>query len=99
MQPLASLLKVYGRRNSPDLDLGDLEAVKQYLRSTAISNWHPVGTCAMMPRDNGGVVDEKLIVHGMANLRVADASIFPITTSGNPLTSVYAVGEKAADLI
>jgi len=98
-QPLASLLKVDGRRNSPDVDLTDLEAVKQYARSTAISNWHPVGTCAMMPREKGGVVDEKLLVHGTANLRVVDASIFPMITRGNPLTSVYAVAEKAADLI
>lgn len=50
-------------------------------------------TCAMVPKRNDGTVDEKLIVYGMTNLPVADASIFPIITRGNPLTSVYAVGE------
>lgn len=98
-EPLASILKPNGRRTSPELDLNNLEAVKEHIRQTAISNWHPVGTCAMLPRDKGGVIDERLIVHGTKNLRVVDSSTFPIITRGNPLTSVYAVAEKAADLI
>ena len=98
-QPLASLLKPGGKVNAPDLDLKDLDAVKEYVRTTAVSNWHPMGTCAMVPKENGGVVDEKLVVHGTENLRVVDASIFPTITRGNPVSSVYAVAEKAADLI
>ena len=93
------MLKPNGRRCSPELDLDNLEAVKEHIRKTAISNWHPVGTCAMLPRDKGGVINERLIVHGTKNLRVVDSSTFPIITRGNPLTSVYAVAEKAADLI
>lgn len=98
-EPLATMLKPNGRRCSPELDLDNLEAVKEHIRKTAISNWHPVGTCAMLPRDKGGVINERLIVHGTKNLRVVDSSTFPIITRGNPLTSVYAVAEKAADLI
>lgn len=98
-EPLASLLKPDGKRSSPDIDLKDLDAVKEFVRTTAISNWHPVGTCAMLPKEKGGVVSEKLVVHGTKNLRVVDASIFPIITRGNPISSVYAVAEKAADLI
>lgn len=98
-QPLASLLKPNGKRSSPDTDLKDLDAVKEFVQNTAISNWHPVGTCAMLPKEKGGVVNEKLVVHGTKKLRVVDASIFPIITRGNPISSVYAVAEKAADLI
>ena len=101
-EPFASLLKPGGRRNSPSACIGrdgDLNAAKEYVRQTAMSNWHPVGTCAMMAREKGGVVDERLLVHGTANLRVVDASIMPIITRGNPQTSVYAVAERAADFI
>ncbi len=98
-QPLASFLKPGGKRSSPNIDLKELDAVKEFVQTTAISNWHPVGTCAMLPREKGGVVNERLIVHGTKNLRVVDASIFPIITRGNPVSSVYAAAEKAADLI
>ncbi|KAI1652582.1 putative GMC oxidoreductase [Daldinia decipiens] len=54
------------------------------------SEFHPSGTCAMMPRELGGVVDESLKVHGVKNLRVVDASI---------MLSVYAIAEKAVDFI
>lgn len=53
-----------------------------------------------MPKDLGGVVDSKLIVYGTSNLRVVDASIFPIEPLGNLQGIVYAeVAEKAVDLI
>lgn len=64
-----------------------------------MSNFHPVGSCAMLPRDKGGVVDEKLKVHGVKGLRVCDASIFPMAPRGNPISSVYAVAERGADII
>ena len=101
-EPLASLLKPGGRRNPAFAVIGrdgDLETAKSFLRQATLSNWHPMGTCAMMPREKGGVVNERLIVYGTANLRVVDASIFPVTTRGNPQTTVYAVAERAADLI
>jgi len=53
----------------------------------------------MLPREKGGVVNEKLVVHGTSNLRVVDASIMPINTRGNPQTTVYAIAERAADLV
>jgi len=101
-EPLASFLKPGGRRNSPSAYIGrdgDLDAAKEYVRQTALSNWHAVGTCGMMSREKGGVVDERLLVHGTANLRIVDASIMPIITRGNPQASVYAVAERAADII
>lgn len=65
---------------------------------------HPVGTCAMGPRDASSgifqaVVDPQLRVHGVGALRVADASIMPTIPSGNTNAAAVMIGEKAADLI
>lgn len=59
---------------------------------------HPVGTCAMGtgPR---AVVDPQLRVHGIAGLRVADASVMPVIVGGNTNAATLMIGEKAADLI
>lgn len=53
----------------------------------------------MLPREQGGVVDEKLRVHGTTNLRVCEASILPLITVGNIMSTVYAVAERAAEII
>ncbi|KIM92645.1 GMC oxidoreductase [Oidiodendron maius Zn] len=98
-QPLASFLKPGGRRNHPTAHIKDLDEAKDYIRTTAISASHHSGTCAMMPREKGGVVNERLLVHGTMNLRVVDASIMPLIPRGNLQTTVYAVAERAADII
>ncbi|KAL8823536.1 MAG: hypothetical protein Q9191_005763 [Dirinaria sp. TL-2023a] len=99
-EPLASFLKPDGKRNHPTArHINDLASAKDYVRATAISNNHPACTCAMKPREQGGVVNERLLVHGTANLRVVDASIMPTVPGGNIQTSVYAVAERAADII
>ena len=64
-----------------------------------MSHFHPVGSCAMLPRDKGGVVDDSLNVYGVNGLRVCDASIFPMATRGTPISAVYAVAERGSDLI
>lgn len=99
-EPLKSLLKPQGLR-IPDFapTRPDLEAAKEYLGRTVTAGWHPVGTCAMRPREKGGVVNERLIVHGSKNLRVVDGSIMPLIPRGNTQSTVYAVAERAADLI
>lgn len=53
----------------------------------------------MLPRNAGGVVDSQLRVYGVNNLRVADASIFPILTPGHPTASIYMVAEKVSLLV
>jgi choline dehydrogenase-like flavoprotein len=98
-QPLASILKPNGQRNSPNAFIKDLREAEEYIRAKVESNWHPTGTCAMMPREIGGVVNERLLVYGVKRLRIIDASIFPLITRGNCQSSVYAVAERAADLI
>ena len=53
----------------------------------------------MLPEKMGGVVDEKLKVYGTNNVRMVDASVFPIIPRANIITMVYATAEKAADVI
>lgn len=47
------------------------------VREGANTQFHPTGTCAMLPKNEGGVVDKDLRVYGLANVRVVDASVFP----------------------
>ncbi|KAK0716111.1 hypothetical protein B0H67DRAFT_601463 [Lasiosphaeris hirsuta] len=63
------------------------------------SDWHAAGTAAMMPLELGGVVDQTLRVYGVKGLRVIDGSVIPSLPGGNPCHAVYAIAEKAADLI
>lgn len=69
------------------------------IRKYGATNYHPCGTCAMAKAELGGVVDGELRVHGISNLRICDASIFPIIPRGNILSTVYAVAESGADMI
>ncbi|KAJ9143481.1 Oxygen-dependent choline dehydrogenase [Pleurostoma richardsiae] len=76
------------------------EDLAGYLSETlSPTKYHPAGTCAMLPRELGGVVDEELRVYGVQKLRIADASIMPTLPGANTCQTVYAIAEKAADLI
>ncbi|CCC11111.1 hypothetical protein SMACR_03818 [Sordaria macrospora] len=95
---LGKLLNQTGRR-LPQLKGDDLETAKEIVRERQISVFHVSGSCAMRPREQGGVVNERLQVYGAKGLRVVDASIFPVEPSGNIQSVVYSVAERAADLI
>jgi choline dehydrogenase len=78
----------------------DDAALERDIRNRADSQYHPVGTCKMGPKDDpAAVVDERLRVHGVEGLRVADASIMPTLVGGNTNVPAIMIGEKAADLI
>ena len=74
------------------------EDLLTHVRNTANTAFHPVGTCRMGPGEDC-VVDSRLKVHGIAGLRVADASIMPTMVSGNTNAAAIMIGEKASDLI
>ncbi|OYV61339.1 MAG: GMC family oxidoreductase [Acidocella sp. 21-58-7] len=70
----------------------------EYIRNNAETIYHPVGTCKM-GQDEMAVVDDRLRVHGITNLRVADASIMPRVIGGNTNAPTMVIGEKAARMI
>jgi choline dehydrogenase len=75
------------------------QALEDDIRQRASSVFHPVGSCRMGPDARQAVVDARLRVHGLAGLRVIDASIFPHITSGNTNAPAMMVAEKGADLV
>ena len=72
--------------------------IAEFLRQTGVSNHHPASSCAMGTGPNT-VVDPRLLVHGIAGLRVADASIMPVVVGGNTNAPSIMIGEKAAAMI
>ncbi|SER43583.1 GMC family oxidoreductase [Natrinema salaciae] len=82
----------------PGEDVTTDEGIREHIRETAHTVYHPVGTCKMGD-DDMAVVDDSLQVHGVENLRVVDASIMPTLTSGNTNAPTIAIAEKAADMI
>ena len=75
------------------------DSLMQTIRSSIRTEGHPSCTCPMIPRELGGVVDPNLLVYGTANLRIVDASIFPLVPAAHLMAVVYGVAEKAADII
>ena len=76
------------------------DEIMEFWRNESMSVYHPVGSSKMGPADDPmAVVDRELRVHGLAGLRIVDASIFPLLPSGNTHAPTVAVAERAADLI
>src|SRR4051794_22792142 len=84
--------------DAPGADRVTDEEIIDWVKGAAETTYHPVGTCKM-GSDSMAVVDAELRVHGIAALRVADASIMPTLTSGNTNAPSIMIGEKAADMV
>ncbi|KAK1589934.1 GMC oxidoreductase [Colletotrichum navitas] len=84
---------------APGPGVQTVDEFRKFAADNALSFYHPVGTCALLPRADGGVVDADLRVYGTANLRVVDMSVVPIIPSGHIQTAAYGIAEVAADKI
>jgi choline dehydrogenase len=90
-----------------DLVTGDIDPppstsddeIHAFIRDTISSGMHAASTCSMGKAGSNAVVDSKLRVHGVAGLRVADASIMPLVTAGNTNAPSIMIGTRAAEFI
>lgn len=83
---------------APGANMDDDKELLDWVRNNAETTYHPVGTCKM-GNDPMAVVDERLRVHGIEGLRVADASIMPTLTSGNTNAPSIMIGEKCSRMV
>ena len=95
-----ALAEYLGEELSPGADVRDDAAMDAFIRANVESAYHPCGTCKMGARDDAmAVVDSEARVIGVDALRVVDASIMPLLTTGNLNAPTIMLAEKAADLI
>ena len=95
----APAMKPYAKAEQfPGEEVQTADEWRALFRAAAGPTYHITGTCKM-GADLMSVVDATLQVHGIANLRVADASIMPRITSGNTNAPSILIGAKAADMI
>ncbi|KAL0765329.1 hypothetical protein CaCOL14_012078 [Colletotrichum acutatum] len=90
------LKAVWEVETEPGPDVLTDDQFRDFAVNTVTSFYHPVGTCSLLPKAEGGVVDADLRVYGTQNLRVVDNSIVPIIVSGHIQTAAYGVAEVAA---
>ncbi|KAK7221569.1 hypothetical protein V2G26_009572 [Clonostachys chloroleuca] len=82
----------------------DIKAVEEWVKRHVETTWHSLGTCSMAPKEGNsivkhGVLDERLNVHGVKGLKVADLSICPDNVGCNTYSTALLIGEKAALLV
>lgn len=73
--------------------------LREYVKTTSTTEYHPIGTCSMLPREQGGVVDASLTVYNTQNVRVIDASVIPVHVSAHIMATIYGVAEAGAAII
>jgi choline dehydrogenase len=96
----AALAKYLPQEFKPGAQIAEDEALAQAAGNIGTTIFHPVGTCKMgLATDPSAVVDAQGRVHGLANLRIADASIMPTITSGNTNAPTLMIAEKIAAAI
>jgi len=97
-EPFKGWLK---REVAPGPSVTSDEALSEYGRRVAHTVYHPAGTTKMgnFQRDTMAVVDSKLRLRGLKGVRIADAGVFPEMTTANPMLTILAIGERAAEMI
>jgi choline dehydrogenase-like flavoprotein len=91
--------EVRGDEIAPGKSIQSDEELLAYIRKTAVTVYHPVGTCKMGIDDLAVVSPDDLKVKGMGNLRVIDASIMPSIVSGNTSAPTMMIAERGARMI
>jgi choline dehydrogenase len=95
----AAVRNLAGAELMPGAAISDEAEIDRFIAGSLVSGAHPVGTCAMGNDPASSVVDSALRVHGIAGLRIADASIMPTIIRGNTSAPAMMIGERAADLM
>ncbi|EXJ74799.1 uncharacterized protein A1O5_01495 [Cladophialophora psammophila CBS 110553] len=95
-EPLASAMI---KETWPGSDVQTDQEWEDWLRGEVFTEFHPSSTCAMLPLEQGGVVDANLRVYGLSNVRVADASVPPMSFSAHLMSSTYGLAEQASTII
>lgn len=97
---MPALARYSGAELSPGPAVTSDADLETFIRANVATTYHPVGTCKMGPqRDPMAVVDSRLRVHGIAGLRIADASVMPNIIGGNTSAPSMMIGERAAEFI
>ncbi|KAJ5936036.1 Alternative oxidase mitochondrial precursor [Penicillium verhagenii] len=92
-------------RSPIDYTKEDIQHIETWVKRHVETTWHSLGTCSMAPREgsaiapHGGVVDERLNVHGVKGLKVCDLSICPDNVGCNTFSTALLIGEKCAMLV
>jgi choline dehydrogenase-like flavoprotein len=94
--PLSTVL---GTESSPGLAINSDADIDAFIAGSVQTEFHPANTLAMLPRAQGGVVDSRLKVYGLGNVRVVDASVFPLQFAAHMQFPVYALAEAGAEII
>jgi len=93
-----SLAEFRQEETTPGMSVQSDSDIETFISNEGWGIWHPVGSCRM-GQDQLAVVDPELRVHGVQGLRVADASVMPLVTSGNTNAPTIMIGEKAAEMV
>jgi len=93
------LKRIFKEELLPGSSVQTDEEIVSFVKEHFGSTFHTVGSCSMLPREDGGVVDNKLKVYGTTNIRVMDISIIPLHIAAHPQATAYAIGELGADII
>ena len=96
---MPALAKITDKEIFPGHKMETDDEIIATARNISWTVFHQCGTCRMGMNVRDSVVDNKLKVHGIKNLRIADASIFPTIPSGNTNAPAIMVGEMAASII
>jgi len=84
---------------SPGANVTTDDQWSAFILSDIHTEYHPSGSCSMLPKEQGGVVDANLKIYGLDNVRVVDSSVFPIEWAAHMMAPTYGLAEQAADII